>query len=125
MKNVNLFFVLFFLLFLSANANAQTISGYDYFAGKWNIEVKNAPQGDVKMVVSIEKLNNTISSSIKDTTGKELYKVTSTVITNDQAVINFIGSQGSDVPLTLRKKDENSLTGDIMGMFDIEGKRRK
>ena len=64
-----------------------------------------------------------MSVSLKDSTGKDLYKVTNTEIDKDQAIITFIGSQSNDVPLTLRKKDETSITGDIMGMFEVEGKR--
>ena len=75
------------------------------------------------MVVNFEKINKAMSASIKDSTGKDLYKVTNTEIDKDQAIITFIGSQSNDVPLTLRKKDETSITGDIMGMFEVEGKR--
>ena len=113
----------FFLFIFSIGLNAQTKSGYDFFAGKWSLIVTGAPQGDVKMVVNFEKIDNVVSSSIKDSTGKDLYKVTNTEIDEDQAIITFIGSQSSDVPLTLRKKDETSITGDIMEMFEVEGKR--
>ena len=101
--------------------NAQTKSGYDFFAGKWNVIV-NSPQGDVKMIVDFEKINEVVSASLKDSAGKDLYKVTNTEVGKDQAIVTFTGSQG-DVPLTLKKIDENSVTGDIMGMFDVEGKR--
>ena len=110
------------LFVFSAGVNAQTKSGYDFFAGKWSLIVTGAPQGDVKMVVNFEKIDNVVSSSIKDSTGKDLYKVTNTAIDKDQAVVTFTGSQG-DVSLTLRKKDETSITGDIMGMFDVLGRK--
>lgn len=123
MKKSALLITLVFLFIFSIGINAQTKSGYDFFAGQWNVIVEGAPQGNVKMVVNFEKINNILSASIKDSTGKDLYKVTNAVIDKDQAVITFIGSQSSDVPLTLRKKDEASVTGDIMGMFDVAGKR--
>ena len=74
------------------------------------------------MGINFEKINNVVSSSIKDTTRKDLYRVTNTEVDNDQAIITFTGSQG-DLPFILRKKDETSVTGDIMGMFKVEGKR--
>jgi hypothetical protein len=111
-----------FLFIFSMGLNAQTKTGFDFFAGKWNLTVQGAPQGDVKMVVNFEKINNNFSSSLKDSTGKELYKVSKTEIVKEQAIITFYGSQG-DVCLTLRKKDETIIIGDIMGMFDVEGKR--
>jgi hypothetical protein len=123
MKKSGLLIAGFFLFIFSIGVNAQTKSGYDFFAGKWNITVRSTPQGDVKMVVNFEKINNAVSASIKDSTGKDLYKVTNTEIDKDQAILTFIGSQSNDVPLTLRKKDETSITGDIMGMFNVEGTR--
>jgi hypothetical protein len=123
MKKSGLLIAGFYLFLFSIGLNAQTKSGYDFFAGKWNIIVTGSPQGDVKMVVNFENINNAVSASIKDSTGKDLYKVTNTEIDNDKSVITFIGSQGSDVPLTLMKKDETNITGDIMGMFEVEGKR--
>jgi hypothetical protein len=122
MKKSGLLITGIFLFIFSAGMNAQTKTGYDFFAGKWNIIIRSAPQGDVKMVINFEKINEVVSSSIKDSTEKELYKVTNTAIDKDQAVITFTGSQG-DVPLTLRKKDETSIEGDIMGMFQVEGRR--
>jgi hypothetical protein len=122
MKKLSLLMAGLFLLIFSIGVNAQTKSGYDFFAGKWNVIVKGAPQGDVKMVVNFEKINNAVSAALTDSTGKDLYKVTNTEIDKNQAIVTFTGSQG-DVPLTLRKKDETSIAGDIMGMFVVEGKR--
>ena len=122
MKKSGLLFTGIILVLFTMGVNAQTKNGYDFFAGKWDVIVKGAPQGDIKMVVNFEKINDAVSASIKDSTGKDLYKVTNTEIDKDQATITFIGSQG-DVPLTLRKTDETGVTGDIMGMFDVEGKR--
>ncbi len=123
MKKLGLLIAGLFLFIFSIGVNAQTKSGYDFFDGKWNIIIRSTPQGDVKMVVNFEKINNAVSASIEDSTGKDLYKVTNTEIDKDQAIITFIGSQSNDVPLTLRKKDETSISGDIMGMFEVEGKQ--
>ena len=76
------------------------------------------------MVVGFEKNNDTIIGSINDSDGKELYKVTDTTIGDESVTVNFIGSQGT-TPLYLKKRDENHLTGDIMGMFSASGERIK
>ena len=123
MKRLDLLIAGLFLFIFSIGVNAQTKYGYDYFAGAWNIIVRSTPQGDVKMVANYEKINNMVSASLKDSTGKDLYKVTNTEINEDKAIITFIGSQSSDVPYTLKKKDETSITGDIMGIFEVEGSR--
>jgi len=125
MKKVNLIFAGVFFLLLSIGTNAQTKTGIDYFKGKWNVVVIGAPDGDMKMVVGIELIDNNVTGSIKDSTGKELYKVTSIEINDKQVTINFTGSQDFDVPLVLGKKDDDHVTGNIMGMFVVEGERIK
>lgn len=122
MKKLGLVIAGFFLFIFSVGLNAQITSAFEYFAGKWNIVVKNTPNGDAKMVVNFEKVNGRVTASLKDSTDKELYKVTKTEIVNDLAYITFIGSQSNDVPLTLKKNDESNLTGDIMEMFLVEVK---
>jgi len=112
--------ILFFAVFFTTEAqnNAK-----EYFLGKWNVSV-NGPNGKVEMVVGFEKNNDTIIGSINDSDGKELYKVTDTTIGDESVTVNFIGSQGT-TPLYLKKRDENHLTGDIMGMFSASGERIK
>jgi hypothetical protein len=122
MKKSGLLITGIILFIFSIGVNAQTKTGYDFFTGKWNIVVMSAPQGDVKMVVNFEKINEVLSASLKDSTGNDIYKVIKTEIDNDQAIITFSGSQG-DVDLKLIKKDETNIIGDIMGMFTVEGKR--
>ncbi len=74
------------------------------------------------MVVNFEKINEVVSASLKDSTGKDLYKVTKAELENDQAIVTFTGSQG-DVDLKLKKKDETTIEGDIMRKFSVEGMR--
>lgn len=123
MKRSGLLIAGLLLFIFSIGVNAQTKSGYDFFDGKWNVIVSGSPQGNVNMIVNFTKINDVVSASIIDSAGNDLYKVTKTVIDKDQATITFIGSMSDDVPLTLRKKDETNITGDIMGMFGVEGKR--
>ncbi len=119
MKNINVILAGIFIL-LSAVANAQVKTGFDYFKGKW-IVVASAPNGDVQMIVGFEKTDDKVTGTIKDSDGKELYKVVRTTVNEKQATIRFIGSQG-EVTMTLNKNDENTVTGDIMdGMVTISG----
>ena len=54
-----------------------------------------------------------------------MYKVVSTTVSEKQATIRFIGSQG-EVNMVLNKKDEETVTGDIMdGMVAASGERIK
>lgn len=119
-SSVILSVILFFAVSytIEAQDNAK-----EYFFGKWNVSV-NGPNGKVAMVVGFEKNNDAIIGSINDSEGKELYKVTDTTFGHESVTVNFIGSQGT-TPLYLKKRDEDHLTGDIMGMFSASGERIK
>ncbi len=123
MKKTKLFIAAILILF-SAMANAQTKTGFDYFKGKWNV-LAAGPGGDVKMVVGFEMKNSLLISTIKDAGDNELYKVEKTTIKENEAIITFVGSQGP-VAMVLNKRDDDHLTGDIMGgVVSVAGERIK
>jgi hypothetical protein len=122
MKKLSTIIVGMFLFLFSIGLQAQTKTGFEFFKGKWNVVV-NAPNGDSKIVVCFEQKDDKVVGKITDAEGKELYKITNTEIKDKQATVTFIGSQGSDVPLELNQKDDNHVTGSIMGMFDANGER--
>ncbi len=110
------------LIILSFNATAQTKKGFDYFNGKWNV-VANSPMGEVTMVVEFVKNSDIVTASIKDAKGNEMYKVVKTSVKDTQAIVNFEGSQG-EVAMVLDRKDEDHLSGDIMGgISSVYGER--
>jgi len=112
------------LFMFSVAASSQTKTGFEYFKGKWNVTA-SSPYGDVKMVVGFERNDENVISTIKDSDGKELYKVVSTAVGEKQATVKFIGTQG-EVTMVLNRKDDNALTGDIMdGMVPVSGERVK
>ena len=124
MKKVSFFIAGLFFLLLSLNVNAQTKTGADYFIGKWNVLVKGLPDGDRTMVLLLEKKDATLTGSLQDTTGKEITKLTSVEVAEKKATLYFT-TNGYDVNLEMTQKDEDHVTGSLMGMFDAEGKRVK
>ncbi len=113
---------LFFLLF-AFTAKAQS-TGADYFAGKWNMLVKGTPGGDSKMVFVLEKKDSTLTGSLQDTTGKEITKMDKVEVNGNTATVYF-NAQGYDVNVVINKKDEDHVTGSLLGMFETEGERVK
>ena len=123
MKKTALLITGLFFLLLSVNVKAQT-SGADYFTGKWSVVIKGTPNGDAKMYVVLEKQDTTLTGSIQDSTGTEMSKIDKTELAGDKATIYF-NAQGYDVNLEMDKKDDDHITGSMMGMFDAEGERVK
>lgn len=123
MKTFKLLFSGLFFLLCTLSVKAQT-SGVDYFAGEWSVLVKGLPNGDTKMTIVLEKKENSLTGAVLDTAGNEISKLDKVAI-NPTSVTVFFSAQGYDVNLVMNKKDENHVTGNMMGMFDAEGERVK
>jgi len=124
MKKVSLLFAGLFFLLLSMNVQAQSKTGADYFVGKWSVLVKGTPNGDSKMVFVLQKKDASLTGVVEDTTGTEIAKMDKIDLAGDKVTVYFT-AQGYDVNVEMNKKDDDHVTGSLMGMFDAEGDRVK
>lgn len=126
MKNIFKYtLILFVFLALSANAQVTTNKADDqYFNGKWYLIAKGMPQGDARMIMSIEqekgKLSGTITSPIDPSS---LFKLQDITISGSELSAKF-AAFNSLLPITLIKKDSENVTG-RMGRFAIEGSKKE
>lgn len=123
MKNFKSILIGLFSLLFIIGAKAQT-AGVDYFAGKWSVLVKGLPNGDAKMFFVLEKKDTTMTGVVQDSTGTEISKIDKVELKENTATVYF-SAQGYDVNLAMTKKDDDHITGSLMGMFDAEGERLK
>ncbi len=123
MKNLSLIMAAVLIFISSTGVMAQS-TGADYFSGKWNMLVKGLPNGDSKMIVILDKKDTTLVGAIQDSVGTEIGKFTKVEVKDNQATVYFT-AQGYDVYMSMDKKDEDHVTGSMMGMFDAEGTRAK
>jgi len=114
--------ILFLLLAVGANAQAKT--GADFFAGKWKVLITGTPYGDLKRIYVLEKNGNALTGIVQDSTGKEITKC-SNVEVKDKEVTLYYQAMGNDVSITLIKKDDDHVTGSVLGQFDAKGERIK
>jgi hypothetical protein len=112
------------IIFLLSGAMAEAQTGADYFAGKWNMLVKGLPNGDTKMLVILDKKDTTMTGVIQDSVGTEISKFSKVELKENEVTVYFT-AQGYDVYLLMTKKDDDHVTGSMMGMFDAEGVRAK
>ena len=124
MKKISAVFLGLFFLMLSLHANTQTKSNADFFAGKWNVLVAGTPNGDSKIIVSLEKKDGALTGSILDSTNKEIAKITK-VEEKDKSVTVYFNAQNYDVYLLMDRKDDDHVTGNMLNMFDAKGDRVK
>lgn len=124
MKKISMFFAGLFFLLLSLNVNAQEKKGAEYFAGTWSVLVKGAPDGDRKMNFVLDNKDGKVSGVVQDTTGKQMAKIDNAEVKEDEITVYF-NTNGYDVNVSLKKKDDDHATGSVMGMFDAEAERVK
>jgi hypothetical protein len=122
MKRINVYLAVILFAFLHSGLNAADDTGFDYFKGKWDVLIKGTPMGDVNMVIAFNRIEDMVTGSIQDYEGNEVVEVTGARIEKEWASVNFF-AEGYDLTITLRKKDGDNVTGDMMQMFDVEGKR--
>ena len=124
MRKFNLILTGLFFLLLSLKANSQTQKGADYFASKWKVLVKGLQDGDTKMFFVLNKTDSIMAGTVQDSTGKEISKISNVELTDSSATVYFT-AQNYDVNLLMNEKDDDHITGSLMGMFDAEGERVK
>jgi cytochrome c len=113
-------FLLSVLFFSMAN---QGIAQDDFFAGKWKTLVVGTPQGDAKMILELERVDGDLTGTITPDVEGAQAAILDKVEENENSVNVFFSMMGYDLNLELTKKDENNLSGNLMGMFDATSER--
>ena len=124
MKKLNSLAIALFFLFITVGANAQSKTGADFFAGKWKVLVTGTPYGDLKRIYVLEKKNDTLTGIVQDSTGKEITRCSKVEVKDNEVTLYYL-AMGNDVSITLIRKDDDHVTGSVLGMFDAKGERIK
>jgi hypothetical protein len=101
-------------------ASAQT----NYYVGKWDVLLKNLPQGDAHIKFAIADSAGHLKGIMVDTVAHKDVPLTKIDQAGDDITLYFT-AQGYDVSLSLKKKDDDHATGSLMGMFDAVADRIK
>jgi hypothetical protein len=129
MKKISVFFASLFLMMLSLTASAQSKADSsakpDYFVGKWDVLVEGTPQGDGKMLVTLERKDGKLTGTIVSKDGSTPANKIDRVEEKEKSVTVYFTASGYNVYLFLEKKDEDHVTGSMMDMFDAKGDRVK
>ncbi|WP_339698977.1 hypothetical protein [Algoriphagus aquimarinus] len=120
------FTILSSLMLLVTMSFAFALSSPDekYFEGKWSVLIKGTPQGDATIPMRFETVDGKTTGYFIEEGANEEKKMSSATIKDDVLNTSF-NISGYDVTLLLTKVDDDNAKGDLMGMFDVEGKRVK
>ncbi|HVX51979.1 MAG TPA: hypothetical protein VHB48_17595 [Chitinophagaceae bacterium] len=122
MKKITVIIAGIFLALSATQVKSQ--SNADYFTGSWNILLKGTPNGDVKMIFKLDKVNDSLTGIVQDSTGAQISDM-SKIEKDENGITVYFTAQGYDVNVMLAKKDDDHVTGSLMNMFDVEGERVK
>lgn len=120
--------ILSFLMFLVSvgvhQGHSQTVTE-DFFKGAWEVTVFGTPNGDSKMLATLDRVDGKLTGELAstDASSKVRYKIDKVTETENSIVIYFY-AEGMDINLSLTKEDQNNLKGSLLdGMFVSTGKR--
>jgi hypothetical protein len=119
--------VLFNLLvvaLLSLTALQAQTSDESYFLGKWEVLVKETPNGNVTLPARFENKDGKLLGFFTDLESKQEKKM-DTVFMNGAQIQFAFNTAGYDLTAYLTKKDDDNATGSLMDMFSMEAKRVK
>lgn len=124
MNKLTLIITAFLLSTASFSLQAQSKTGAEYFAGKWSVFIPGTPYGDLKRIYVLDKNGDGLTGIVQDGTGKEITKC-SKVELKETEVTLYYQAQGNDISITLVKKDEDHVTGSVLGVLEATGERIK
>jgi hypothetical protein len=124
MKRLSIIFAMSIMAIVlnTGSINAQTTkTGEKYFIGKWNVMVYGVPDGDTKMIISIEKKDDKLTGTMADPSKTDPPLELANIEVADSTFKATFNAQGMDIALMLKIKDDKNITGNMMDMFEIKG----
>lgn len=124
MKTKKITFLAFAMVLLFNVAFAIPSLNPEYFEGKWEVLIKGTPQGDATLPLRFETVGDLTTGYFFEEGATTESKMQSVKISEDvlNAAFNI---SGYDVTLFLKKVDDETAKGDLMGMFDAIGTKVK
>lgn len=120
MKKIVFFCMMCMLIAASTfTAHAQEESK-DYFVGKWLVKIQDLPVDIEEMTVDVARVDGKLKVNLSaDGQQIEVQQVNE----KETSITFYFNGNGFDVDMTLVKKSQNEVTGDMLSQFDLTGKR--
>ena len=92
----------------------------DYFVGKWLVKIQDLPVDIEEMMVDVARVDGKLKVNLSaDGQQIEVQQVNE----KETSITFYFNGNGFDVDMTLVKKSQNEVTGDMLSQFDLTGKR--
>ena len=120
MKNLSILFFFFTALLFSSASMAQNS---DYFAGDWEVQIKDTPMGTISVVLTLERVDGKLAGKFVDKASGVETKMNQVTEQGTGLTLSFTAEGYGDLYLTLQRADDENVTGSLMDSFAVEGKR--
>ena len=120
MKKIVFFCMLCMLMAASTFTSQAQEESKDYFVGKWLVKIQDLPVDIEEMTVDIARVDGKLKVNLSaDGQQIEVQQVNE----KETSIKFYFNGNGFDVDMTLVKKSQNEVTGDMLSQFDLTGKR--
>ena len=120
MKKIVFFCMMCMLMAASTFTVHAQEESKDYFVGKWLVKIQDLPVDIEEMTVDIARVDGKLKVNLSaDGQQIEVQQVNE----KETSITFYFNGNGFDVDMTLVKKSQNEMTGDMLSQFDLTGKR--
>ena len=121
MKKIVFFCMLCMLMAASTFTSQAQEESKDYFVGKWLVKIQDLPVDIEEMTVDIARVDGKLKVNLSADDGQQIE--VQQVNEKETSITFYFNGNGFDVDMTLVKKSQNEVTGDMLSQFDLTGKR--
>ena len=120
MKKIVFFCMMCMLMAANTFTSHAQEESKDYFVGKWLVKIQDLPVDIEEMTVDIARVDGKLKVNLSaDGQQIEVQQVNE----KETSITFYFNGNGFDVDMTLVKKSQNEVTGDMLSQFDLTGKR--
>ena len=120
MKKIVFFCMMCMLMATSTFTSHAQEESKDYFVGKWLVKIQDLPVDIEEMMVDVARVDGKLKVNLSaDGQQIEVQQVNE----KETSITFYFNGNGFDVDMTLVKKSQNEVTGDMLSQFDLTGKR--
>ena len=120
MKKIVFFCMMCMLMAANTFTSHAQEESKDYFVGKWLVKIQDLPVDIEEMMVDVARVDGKLKVNLSaDGQQIEVQQVNE----KKTSITFYFNGNGFDVDMTLVKKSQNEVTGDMLSQFDLTGKR--
>ena len=120
MKKIVFFCMMCMLMAANTFTSHAQEESKDYFVGKWLVKIQDLPVDIEEMMVDVTRVDGKLKVNLSaDGQQIEVQQVNE----KETSITFYFNGNGFDVDMTLVKKSQNEVTGDMLSQFDLTGKR--